>query len=156
MITGFEFYTPEAWIDESGLIVSGKPHKVTTNSQKGAARRSGRWDVIISSAVGGACLAISSLLLATPAASAATAMIATDHDLSVVKTELPQDVELSPIHAINQTFNKLFDSVRTGQKLIPSDNVRLLAHNALQSQKENEDIDSWARNLVNDIKDAND
>ena len=84
-------------------------------------------------------------------------MLATEmQDFDAEKTKPPETVALSPIHGINQSFNKLFDSVRAGQRLMPSEGVRLLAQKALLSQKESVDIDSWARKLANDIKDAKD
>jgi hypothetical protein len=156
MIAGFESYTPRAWSDESGLILSGKPHNVA--SQQGRVRRAGKWNVIISNSVGGACLAISSFVLLTPPFTAETIPIAAPnkHGFDVIGPELIKSIELNPIHVNDQSFNSFFDSVRKGQMLISSDKVRLLAKKALQSQNESVDIDSWARNLANDIKDAND
>lgn len=160
MITGFESYTPKAWTDVCGLMVSSKPHKVSTHLQQGTMKRSGgKWNVILSKTVGVASLAISSLLLSTSYSAVAVAIptpIAGTNDLNVARQKSSQTVVLSPIRDINQSFNKLFDSVRTGEMLIPSENIRMLAQKALQSQKEGVDIDSWARNLANDIKVAND
>lgn len=158
MITGFELYTPKAWSDVCGLMVSGKPHKVSARPQHGTVRRTGeKLSTTLSMTVGVAHLVISSLLLPTSYSAVAipTPFIDT-HDLDVARPQSSQTVALSPIRDINQSFNKLFDSVRTGQMLIPSENVRLLAQKALLSQKEAVDIDSWARDLANDIKVAND
>ncbi len=157
MIKGFESYTPEAWSDENGLMLSGNALKAYAHPQQGRVRRSGPWHVTLSRAIGGACLAISSLLLPASSSAVTVPMLTTDiQDFDVEKTKPSETVAISPIHEINQSFNKLFDSVRAGQRLMPSEGVRLLAQKALQSQKESVDIDSWARKLANDIKDAND
>ena len=157
MIKGFESYTPGAWSDENGLMLSGKAHKASAHPQQGRVRRSGKWSVIVSGAVGGACLAISTLLLPISSSAVTIPTLVTDiQDFDVASPDSSQTVALSPIREINKSFNKLFDSARAGQTLIPSEGVRLLARKALQSQKEGVDIDSWARNLANDVKDAND
>ena len=152
MITGFE-----AWSDVNGLILSGKAHNTSAHPQRGRVRRSGKWSVIVSGTVGGACLAVSTLLLPTSSSAVTIPTLAPNiRDLDVAGPNSSQTVAFSPIHEINKSFNKLFDSVRAGQALIPSEGVRLLARKALQSQKERVDIDSWAQNLANDVKDAND
>lgn len=159
MITGFELYTPKAWSDMYGLMVSGKPHKTNTHSQRGSVRRAvKKWNTTtLHVTVGVANLVIGSLFLSSYCgAVAAPPSVPKIHDLDAARSKSSKTVVLSPIRQINQSFNKLFDSIQTGQMLIPSDNIRLLSRNALISQKQNVDIDSWAQNLANDIKVAND
>lgn len=157
MITGFESYTPEAWSDVNGLMLGGKAHKVPGHPQQGRVRRSGKWSVIVSGLVSGACLAVSILLLPTsPSAVTIPTLVTNIQDLDVARPKPSQALPSSPLREINKSFSKLFDFVRAGQTLIPSEGIRLLARKALESQKEDMDIDSWARNLASDIKDAND
>lgn len=157
MIIGFESYTPQAWSDANGLMLSDKAQRASAHPQKGGVRRSGNWSVIVSRAFSGACLAISSLLLPTSSGAVTIPTLTVDvQDFDVAKPKSSQTIAISPIREINQSFNRLFDSVRAGQSLIPSEDVRLLAQKALQSQMESVDIDSWARKLANDIKDAKD
>lgn len=158
MISGFESYAPSAWYDANGLMLPGKTHKsVSTNSQRSKPKRSGSWRVIVSNTAAGACLAISALLLPTNTSVAMTAAapVNTD-DLTVAPTVQNEAVALSPIREINRSFNQLFDSVRLGHSLIPSDDLRFLAKRALQSQKDKMDIESWATKLATDTKDAKD
>ena len=158
MISGFESYAPSAWYDANGLMLPGKPHKsVSTNSQRSKPKRSGSWRVIVSNTAAGACLAISALLLPTNTSVAMTAAapVNTD-DLTVAPTVQNEAVALSPIREINRSFNQLFDSVRLGHSLIPSDDLRFLAKSVLQSQKDKMDIESWATKLATDTKDAKD
>lgn len=157
MISGFEPYTLEAWSDVCGLIVRGRPHKASIHPQQGMVRRRGGWNIVFSKAAGGVLIGSVFLAASCNAMAVAIPKIVPDtYDFNVAKLKSSQAVDLSPIRNINQSFNKLFDSMRAGQVLIPSENVRILAQKALQSQKEVVDINSWARNLANDIKAAND
>ena len=159
MITGFESYTLKAWSDVCGLMVSGKPHKMPARPQQGTMKRAGeKRSTTLLMTVGVAHLVISSLFFTTSCSAVAVPTPITDiHDLDIARPKSSKTVSLSLIRDINQSFNMLFDSIRTGQMLIPAENIRLLAQKALLSQKESVvDIDSWAHDLANDVKGAND
>lgn len=65
-------------------------------------------------------------------------------------------VALSPIRDINRSFNTLFDSMRTGKSLIPSEGIRQLADQAAGLRNAKVDVEAWAAAVANDIKDAHD
>jgi hypothetical protein len=158
MIAGFESYSLGAWSDVNGLMLSGKVLTTSAHSKKEKERRTGKWSFIVSGAVGAACVAISTVLLPASSSSAVTvSMLPRDiQDIDIPSSKQFKAVAVSPIREINRSFNRLFDSVRAGKGLIPSEGVRLLARRALKSQKERVDIDSWAQSLANDVKDADD
>lgn len=156
MITGFESYTLDAWSDVDGLMTIGKVRGAYTQSHV-KSKRSAPWSVSIPRSLGVASLAVSAFLFSAPAS--AVAVPSVSHTYERVGLLEPPDtpsVVISPLRDINRGFNKLFDSVRAGESLIPSENVRSLAQKALQSQKEVVELDSWARKLAESIKDAKD
>lgn len=155
MIQGFESYTLNAWSDVDGLMLTGKVRPASVQHRK--AKRSGAWSTIVSVGVGAVCLGISSFLFADLPSGVAIPALAYDlPDIEVAKPQVSQNVAISPIREINRSFNNLFDSVRAGEALIPSEEIRALARRALESQKANEEIEPWAQKLAADIKDADD
>jgi hypothetical protein len=149
MMTDFERYVPEAWHRE-GLLIAGKQQPPVPTTEK----RTSAWRISVSSQGLIAGLLGVSLFVGTATATNLPRMSA---GVEVTNPEAKEaDAPLSPLREINRSFNELYSSFRRGERLIATEEIRDLAKRAVQSQTEDVDVESWARALANDVKDADD
>jgi hypothetical protein len=152
----FESYQPEAWFDDEGLVQwtspSEHPH------QPRIERRDQPWNIRIPRGLIGAGVLAATTVIFGNVTSAASSLDAVP--IGEVRTtaflEPPKEAVLSPLRAINRDFNSLFDSMRSGKKVAAAENMRALAKKAVEFRDEKVDVDSWARQLSDDVKDADD
>lgn len=150
---GFEAYQPELWLDES-LVMLTRTRQITREEQP---RRLLAWKANLPKSVLKIGLAAAASIVLFELASASN-MEALGAQLTaeVKLMERRADPALSPLTDINRSFNDLFEKFRDGTKLIPSDQVYKLAAKAVDRRGEKVDVESWARSLADQIKDADD
>jgi hypothetical protein len=154
-MTKFESYLPETWFRDGLIVVSDFE---SPKPESHATKRSSPWDIEISRVLTTAAFAVSAVLFSAPTAAASSMEaipvpgIRNPGFLAPPKPEV-----MSPLRAINREFNALFESMRDGTKVIALADMRELAKQAVVHRDEKvDDLDAWARQLADDVKDADD
>ncbi|SRR6266699_58430 len=153
-MTEFESYLPETWFRDGLIVVSDFD---SPKPESHATKRFSPWNVEIPRALTAAVFAAGAILFgATTAAASSMEAIPVPGIQTPGFLAPPKPEVLSPLKEINRDFNSLFNSMRDGAKVIALEDMRALAKQAVQHRDEKVDIDAWARQLADDVKDADD
>src|SRR6266699_957432 len=150
-MTEFESYVPETWFRDGLIVVSDFE---SPKPESHATKRSSPWGVEVSRVLTTAVFAVSAVLFSAPTAAASSMEAIPVPGVRTPGFLAPKPEELSPLKVINRDFNSLFDSMRHGTKVIALEGMRALAKQAVRHRDEKVDIDTWARQLADDVKDA--
>src|SRR6266853_895580 len=151
-MTEFDSYRPESWFCDGLIVVSDydspKPKSPVTN-------RFSPWNVRIpGAALASVAIAAGAILFnATMAAASTLGAMPVPGVRTPAYLVSPKPAALSPLKQINRDFNSLFDGMRSGTKVVALVDTRVLAKEAVRNRDEKVDIDAWAHQLANDVKD---
>ncbi len=151
---GFEAYQPGLWLDESLVMLKAR---VRQAKEKVQSKRSLPWKLSFpSSALKVGLAAATSVMLFELGSASNMEALGAQITAEVEVLQRRADPALSPLTDINRSFNDLFEKFRDGAKLIPSDRVRKLAVKAVTGRGNEVDVESWARSIADQTKDADD
>jgi len=153
-MSDFDVYQPGTW-SLDGLVIASEFDAPTKQSHE---QRASPWGIQIPGALIAASVFAASTLLFGSTTTAASTLEASP--LAGVRSPAfvrpPKEAAPSPLRDINRGFNALFDAMRSGTRVVAPDDKLALAKKAVQHRNEQADINSWARRLVDDVKDADD
>jgi hypothetical protein len=140
---GFESFQVGGWAPK-GVVEKAPPHPAKAKVPESW---KSNWKVTLGS-LAISLMAVSPIVIGVSAAAFSLPGIDIDGKKEVVAASARTKPDAS--------FASLFASFRAGAPLIPSESIRLLAERAAQDRNGPVDVDSWARRLAGDVKDATD